>query len=381
MSQQATRKSSRQTPSHASSSMDTDEIEVEDVRTLSNLQAETIAALQSQLVELRKEMEALRPRVQQAPSATPESGTHVELSSQPASATTESSPPPPKRRAIESLEDANLPMVEKWTPQTEWFSLMAPTTPASKNREILSALEVEATLNDVSKETLFRRILQLASNSPDAVNFLLPSRDGYALLQILRKSIETQQVVDKIVVRERQSAEQFFKEVIPNLPEEMRKLENRTEALQQIALRDRTVNQAELRKLHKEIAKEDNRSTNAANIHFHAQLKRLWEAAKIDMRAPLLTKSSYAHQPEHDHRKRKNRGRATDLEIESPESSSSSSSSSGSSKKNFKKRVPARPCKFCDAAKVPRDKSMHFDADCKNEEAKAAWKKIHGPEN
>lgn len=335
----------------------------------------TVASLQRKLEEMGRQMEQLQQLLsaKAAPTAA-EGGIHVDLSSRP-----ETSPPPPKRRAEASPIDADAPIAVavpsispshlKWEPKTEWYGLMAPSTPAARNREILNAVENEALYHKVPTEMLHERVMRISADSPDAANYATASCDGYALIKLLRGALESEVAAKPIVIRhDDMTADAYFEAVTESLTKEERKLDWRKETLKQIALRDRTLKEDKLRELLTKIALEDINTLTSQNAHLLTQLKRLWMSAKVFMGAKS---NQHSEEETNSSRKRKHPSNA-------PSSSSSSSSPKPSSSHSTKK--PSRPCKYCAAAGVTGDKAMHYDDKCTNAEAKKKYPKNAGKE-
>lgn len=332
-----------------------------------------VADLLRQVAELKSRMEVLQQSVAGNLASTAEGGTHVELSPLPDTNTLD--PPPAKRRAETAIENgvpvvapvkalANAPAAPvaaptpKWEPKTEWFGLMAPSTSAARNREILNAVENEALYYKVPADVLHERVMKIASDSPDAGNFASGPCDGYELIKLLRGALESESVAKPIVMRQSDmTADTYFQLVTETLTKKERMLESRKETLKQIALRDRTLGDEKLRDLLAKIEAEKVDKLTSENANLMAQLRRLWMMAKVNMGVRPHPNDSESS----NHKKRKH--------LSNPSSSPSASSSSTIVKK------PSRPCKFCDAAQIKGDKAMHFDNKCTNEEAKAKFSK------
>ena len=241
-----------------------------------------------------------------------------------------------------------------WDLQTEWFGLLGSNTTITKSREILSAIETQATYYKVPADVLHARILRYASTSPDAANYANTAADGYALISILRGTLEARLPSKTVIMRtESMTAETFFREAGEALSQEDRLLKNRKNTLTQIAYRDRTLPNDKLQTLIAEIEKEDDSTMTKDNAQLFAQLTRLWTKAKAFMGAKT-------HQSE-DGPNRKKRKR--DGNPSSPSTAHTPSSSSSETNKKAK-RVPTRPCAHCDGE--------HFDWECPTKPQNAA---------
>lgn len=255
----------------------------------------------------------------------------------------------PRMTLAPTVSMASAPLAQAsplWDLQTEWFGLLGSNTSVTKNREILSAIETQATYYKVPADVLHARILRYASTSPDVANYANTAADGYALISILRGTLEAKLPSKTVIMRtESMTAETFFREAGEALSQEDRLLKNRKNTLTQIAYRDRTLPNDKLQTLIAEIEKEDDSTMTKDNAQLFAQLVRLWTKVKAFMGAKT-------HQSE-DGSNRKKRKR--DGNPSSPSTAHTPSSSSSASNKK-PKRVPTRPCAHCNGE--------HFDWEC-----------------